>query len=88
MSRIFALIALCLSKVSVLVFTRQIFSGNIRNEKLCFAIAYSIISIYGVGAVLLTSAGCNPKKSLIPEMDAVCHSNVSIQSLQRYNLIG
>lgn len=76
-SRVFYLIALCLGKLSVLVFTRRIFSGNIYKEKVFFAVAYFFTGLYGIGGVLLSSAGCRPDQALALGINTVCNANVN-----------
>ena len=72
--------ALSASKVSVLVFTRRIFSGNINKEKIIFGIGYGLTAVYGVCAILLSSASCDPERALVPKSNAVCAANVSFHS--------
>lgn len=78
-SRIPYFIALCLSKVSVLAFTRRIFSGDIYKENIFFAVAYVLVAVYGICSVLLSSAGCHPALALMLGVDAVCDANVGVQ---------
>jgi hypothetical protein len=79
-SRIPAVVALCFTKFSLLVFARRIFSGNFDHEKRCFSIAYATTALYGVGALVLSSAGYHPRLTLVSEIDAVCKGNVSLPS--------
>jgi len=73
--RIPVFIALALSKLSVLVFTRRIFTGNFYGERIMFAVAYALVAVYGVLAVVLSSAGCRPGESLVAQPNAVCDNN-------------
>ncbi|QIW95586.1 hypothetical protein AMS68_001104 [Peltaster fructicola] len=74
-SRILYLVAMCLSKISVLAFARRIFSGNIYFEKPIFGAALAMSIIWGVLAATLSSAGCTPVQVLTAQQDAVCPSN-------------
>ncbi|EME48539.1 hypothetical protein DOTSEDRAFT_118977 [Dothistroma septosporum NZE10] len=76
-SRIPLFIALCLSKLSILAFTRRIFTGDIYRENVLFGVAYVLTVIYGLAAVLLSSAGCRPGHALVASVDAVCNSNTA-----------
>lgn len=80
-SRTAFFVAHCLAKLSILVFTRRIFAGDIHKENIFFGVAYAINVIYGVLGVLLSSAGCQPKDSLIASVDAVCDANVRSRTL-------
>lgn len=77
--RILNLVAQSVSKASVLIFTRRIFSGDLNHEKICFQAAYALVALFGVSAVLLSSAGCQPKLALDATHDLVCSLNVSIR---------
>lgn len=77
-SRIFSLIAQCISKLSVLIFTRRIFSGNLDNERMWFLAAYTSVILYGVCAVMLSSAACRPQLTLLAGRNLVCEANVSM----------
>ncbi|KJX99137.1 hypothetical protein TI39_contig372g00002 [Zymoseptoria brevis] len=65
----------CLSKLSILIFTRRIFAGDIHKENIIFGVAYAITILYGVAGVLLSSAGCRPEEALIARVNAVCDAN-------------
>lgn len=73
----FSLIAQCISKLSILIFTRRIFSGNFDRERAYFLAAYTAVSLYGICAVLLSTAGCHPQLALLASRDLVCKANVS-----------
>jgi len=75
-SRVFSFAAQCVTKFSVLIFTRRIFSGNLYHEKSCFEAAYIFVAMYGVVAVLLSSAGCHAHLTLVPMENLVCTANV------------
>lgn len=75
-SRIAFFVAHSLAKLSILVFTRRIFAGDIYKENILFGAAYALTAIYGVLGVLLSSAGCRPADTLIASVDAVCDANV------------
>ncbi|KAK4551638.1 hypothetical protein LTR86_011012 [Recurvomyces mirabilis] len=77
MSRVFLMLALLSCKASVLVFTRRIFSGNLNKERFFFGSGYMLVGIWGVAAVLLSSAGCDPNESLVAEENAVCSANAT-----------
>ncbi|KAF2172081.1 hypothetical protein M409DRAFT_17324 [Zasmidium cellare ATCC 36951] len=74
-SRIPWFLAHCLSKMSILVFTRRIFVGDFYKENIFFGIAYAFTVIYGILAVLLSSAGCHPTQVLTANVNAVCNGN-------------
>ena len=76
-SRILLLVALCLSKVSVISFTRRIFSGDMYGERYIFGVGYAVTAGWGVMAVLVSSIGCHPLQSLVAAENALCDSNVS-----------
>ncbi|EMF16495.1 uncharacterized protein SEPMUDRAFT_145730 [Sphaerulina musiva SO2202] len=76
-SRIAFFAAHCLSKLSIIVFTRRIFSGDIYKEKVLFGIAYAMIVLYGIAGILLSSAGCRPDETLVARVDAVCDANTA-----------
>lgn len=78
-SRVFSLIAQCIGKISVLIFTRRIFSGNFWHERLLFQAAHTAVLLYGVCAVMLSSAGCHPRLTLLTARDLVCDSNVDLR---------
>ncbi|KAK5173808.1 uncharacterized protein LTR77_002489 [Saxophila tyrrhenica] len=80
-SRLFAVFALCSAKVSLLIFTRRIFSGNFHHEKRCFAFAYTLTAIYGIVAVTASSAGCRPRRSLRYGDGAMCPGAVERWSI-------
>ena len=67
-----------MSKASLVIFTRRIFSGDLFGEKIVFGVAYACIGVWGLIAVLLSSAGCHPDQVLIAEQNAVCSANVSV----------
>lgn len=75
-SRIPGFVAHCLAKLSILVFTRRIFAGDIYKESVFFGVSYAVTIVYGVLGVLLSSAGCRPADSLTPSVNAVCDFNV------------
>lgn len=78
-SRILGLITLCLSKVSVLLFTRSIFSATFAGgAKKYFAAAHALVAVYGIASILLSSAGCDPHKVLVDRPSAVCSGNASL----------
>ncbi|PPJ53915.1 hypothetical protein CBER1_04636 [Cercospora berteroae] len=76
-SRIPGFVAHCLAKLSILVFTRRIFAGDIYKESVFFGVSYAATIIYGVLGVLLSSAGCRPADSLTPSVNAVCDFNTA-----------
>ncbi|KAI5370327.1 hypothetical protein Slin15195_G012050 [Septoria linicola] len=76
-SRIPAFVAHCLAKLSILVFTRRIFAGDIYKENIFFGVSYAFTIAYGVLGVLLSSAGCRPQESLVASVDAVCDANAA-----------
>jgi hypothetical protein len=82
-SRIFGLLAQCLSKASVLIFTRRIFSGNFDGERAAFQIAYAAVALYGACAVTLSSANCHPGNTLYSSRDFACKANVREPSTSR-----
>lgn len=45
-------------------------------ESVFFAIAYVFTGIYGILAILLSSAGCHPTQVLTANVNAVCNGNV------------
>ncbi|KAK4508257.1 hypothetical protein PRZ48_001995 [Zasmidium cellare] len=61
--------------MSILVFTRRIFVGDFYRESVFFAIAYVFTGIYGILAILLSSAGCHPTQVLTANVNAVCNGN-------------
>lgn len=71
------LVALCLSKVSVLSFSRRIFNGDLHAEKIIFSVALALTVAWFILAILLSSAGCTPKNILIAQENALCSANVS-----------
>lgn len=80
-SRVAFFVAHCLAKLSILVFTRRIFAGDIYKENIFFGVAYAINVIYGVLGVLLSSAGCRPEDTLTASVDAVCDANVRLRAI-------
>ncbi|KAK4635120.1 hypothetical protein CLAFUW4_02160 [Fulvia fulva] len=76
-ARIPLFLALCLSKLSILTFTRRIFAGDIYRENILFGVAYAITVLYGLLAILLSSAGCRPQSALVASVDAVCDANTA-----------
>ncbi|KXT02841.1 hypothetical protein AC578_5384 [Pseudocercospora eumusae] len=76
-SRIPFFLALCLAKLSMLIFTRRIFAGDIYRENIFFGVSYSVVILYGLLAILLSSAGCHPTETLATRTDAVCNANTA-----------
>ncbi|KAF7186246.1 hypothetical protein HII31_12321 [Pseudocercospora fuligena] len=76
-SRIPFFLALCLAKLSMLIFTRRIFAGDIYRENIFFGVSYGFVILYGLLAILLSSAGCHPTETLAPSTDAVCNANTA-----------
>jgi len=76
-SRVPFFISHCLSKLSILVFTRRIFAGDIYKENIIFGISYGVCILYGILGILLSSAGCRPEQALVASVNAVCDANVA-----------
>ncbi|KAK3679101.1 hypothetical protein LTR37_021447 [Vermiconidia calcicola] len=74
-ARIFLLLSLYFSKISLLVFTRRIFSGDMHKETVIFRAAYLLVCICGLAAVLLSSVGCDAHQVLIAREDVVGNAN-------------
>jgi hypothetical protein len=68
--------ALYLSKLSIILFCRKVFSGDLRHERTVFAICYSVVTITGVASLLDVAAGCRPANFLLGDGDRVCSNNV------------
>lgn len=67
----------CLVKLSLIIFTRRIFSGDFNHEKRCFGIATSLITLYGIASLCLSSVGCHPRQSIDSSLHASCGGTVS-----------
>jgi hypothetical protein len=76
-SRILLIICLYLAKLSVVVFSRKIFSGDLNHERLLFSMASVAIILAGLGSVLAASIGCHSRQYLLSEERLVCPATVS-----------
>ncbi|KAK1059879.1 hypothetical protein LTR74_012295 [Friedmanniomyces endolithicus] len=71
------LLAHCLSKVSMVAFTRRIFSGNLYGESLACWIAFVATGGFGVVALLVSAVGCHPSQSLSSGSSELCRKQVA-----------
>lgn len=60
----------------------------IGRENIFFGVSYALTALYGILAVLLSSAGCRPDDSLIASVNAVCDGNVSVQRSAHETTLG
>ncbi|KAK1068624.1 hypothetical protein LTR74_005495 [Friedmanniomyces endolithicus] len=76
-ARVLFLAAHCLSKVSMVAFTRRIFSGNLYGESLACWLAFVATGGFGVVALLVSAVGCHPVQSLSGGSSALCRKQVA-----------
>ena len=75
-SRILLLVCLSLSKVSIALFTRKMFSGDLNHESPISGVYFAVLGVAGVVSVVISSAGCRTSYLLASRDSLFCPANV------------
>lgn len=75
-SRVLLIICLYLAKLSIVVFSHRIFSGNLNHEAAIFATVYGIVGVSGIASIIAASVDCHPSYYLLSQDGIACSSNV------------
>jgi len=70
------MVCLYLSKISMMLFIRKVFSGNMHHEKSIFRVAFAVCIIGCIASTLAISISCRPLQMLVAKENAVCSANV------------
>ncbi|KAK5739631.1 hypothetical protein LTR17_005115 [Elasticomyces elasticus] len=76
-SRVLLIICLYLAKLSIVLFSHRIFSGNLSHERVIFATVYGIIGIGGIASIVAVSVDCHPSHYLLGQDGVACSSNTA-----------
>jgi hypothetical protein len=76
-ARVLLIVCLYLAKLSVVIFSRKVFSGTLNHETMIFAIVYGIVGLGAVGSIISVSAVCHPAHYVFGHKRLACTENVS-----------
>ncbi|KAK5735071.1 hypothetical protein LTR17_008407 [Elasticomyces elasticus] len=76
-SRVLLIICLYLAKLSIVLFSHRIFSGNLNHERIIFATVYGIIGVGGIASIVAVSVDCHPSHYLLGQDGVACSSNTA-----------
>ncbi|KAK3642940.1 hypothetical protein LTR56_010537 [Elasticomyces elasticus] len=76
-SRVLLIICLYLAKLSIVLFSHRIFSGNLSHERMIFATVYGIIGVGGTASIVAVSVDCHPSHYLLGQDGVACSSNTA-----------
>ncbi|KAK3678855.1 hypothetical protein LTR78_001308 [Recurvomyces mirabilis] len=71
-ARVLLMICLYLSKLSIVVFIRKVFSGTMNHENIIFAGAYTAITMFGIASVFAVAIDCRPSRFLSTQHSFGC----------------
>ncbi|KAK5677177.1 hypothetical protein LTS10_010366 [Elasticomyces elasticus] len=76
-SRVLLIICLYLAKLSIVLFSHRIFSGNLSHERTIFATVYGIIGVGGIASMVAVTVDCHPSHYLLGQDGVACSSNTA-----------
>ncbi|KAK5761040.1 hypothetical protein LTS12_008888 [Elasticomyces elasticus] len=76
-SRVLLIICLYLAKLSIVLFSHRIFSGNLSHERIIFVTVYAIIGVGGIASMVAVSIDCHPSHYLLGQDGVACSSNTA-----------
>jgi len=77
MIRILLIVCLYLAKISVIVFSRKVFSGDLNHQTIFFTTAYVVVAAGGLASILAASVGCHGESYLLSTENLACEATVS-----------
>ncbi|KAK5731942.1 hypothetical protein LTS12_027194, partial [Elasticomyces elasticus] len=71
-SRLLLIFCLYISRLSLAIFTRKVFAGNMHRENMLLASVFGNTALCGLASLIVSAAGCQPNAMLIGNDSALC----------------